>query len=237
MRQEKNDISPTTLAERALDRLSNLPGEIGYVAFRKLKRRLQAKAELRFQREVNSLQATDLVLDLGANIGDLTELFAVKGCEVHAFEPEPETFKLLKQRFEAYTNVHLHNAAVGIEEGETELIVPSSFRENPRSASKASSITLDRYKSPNAIRHNVKVLNIIDFISKCPRRPRLIKFDIEGAELDILEKFQVENVLSRETMVFVETHERLERKHLPRVKFLQEWARNQSEPYVNLFWG
>ena len=46
MRQERNDISPTTLAERALDRLSNLPGEIGYVAFRKLKRRLQAKAEL-----------------------------------------------------------------------------------------------------------------------------------------------------------------------------------------------
>jgi len=48
MRQENNDICPTTLAERALDRLSNLPGEIGYVAFRKLKRRLQAKAELRF---------------------------------------------------------------------------------------------------------------------------------------------------------------------------------------------
>ncbi|MBF9038848.1 FkbM family methyltransferase [Rhodobacterales bacterium LSUCC0246] len=237
MRQEKKDISPTTLAERALDRLSNLPGEIGYVAFRKLKRRLQAKAELLFQRELNALSASDLVLDLGANIGDLTELFALKGCEVHAFEPEPETFKLLKQRFETYPKVHLHNAAVGIEEGEAELVVPSSFRENPRSASKASSITLDRYNSPNAIRHNVRVVNIIDFISKCPRRPKLIKFDIEGAELDILEKFQAENVLSQETMVFVETHERLERKQLPRVKFLQEWARNQAEPYINLFWG
>ena len=237
MRQERNDISPTTLAERALDRLSNLPGEIGYVAFRKLKRRLQAKAELRFQREVNSLLESDLVLDLGANVGDLTELFALKGCEVHAFEPEPETFKLLKQRFETYANVHLHNAAVGVQDGEAELVVPSSFRENPRSASKASSITLDRYKSPNAIRHNVRVVNIIDFIYKCQKPPRLIKFDIEGAELDILEKLQMENVLSQETMIFVETHERLERKQLSRVKALQEWARNQAEAYVNLFWG
>ena len=237
MSQDKNDISPSTLTERALDLLSNLPGEIGYVAFRKLKRRLQRKAELRFQREVNLLQASDLVLDLGANIGNLTELFAQKGCEVHAFEPEPETFKLLKQRFQTYANVHLHNAAVGIENGEAELVVPSSFRKNPRSASKASSITLDRYKSPNAIRHNVRVVNIIEFISKFRNAPRLIKFDIEGAELDILERLQVENVLSNETIVFVETHERLDRKQLQRVKSLQKWSRIQSVPYVNLFWG
>lgn len=237
MQPLRQDIRPTTWQEWILDILSQLPGELGYIAFRKLKRRLQAKAELRFQHAVNALNETDIVLDFGANVGDLTALFEKQGCEIHAFEPEPETFKLLEMRYVNSPTVNLYNAAVGVTDGWAELVVPSSFLEKPRSASKASSITLDRYKSPNAITHKVRVINAIEFIKKLRQPPKLIKIDIEGAELDILEELKAEAILPSDTMVFVETHERLDRSHLKRVKSLQNWAKTDASPYFNLFWG
>lgn len=237
MQPQRQDVRPTSWQELILDYLSSIPGEVGYIAFRKLKRRLQAKAELRFQHEVSLLDETDIVVDFGANVGDLTALFEMQGCEVHAFEPEPETFKLLARRYANSPNVNLYNAAVGVKDGWAELIVPSSFLEKPRSASKASSITLDRYKSPNAITHKVRVIDAIGFIKNLRQPPKLIKIDIEGAELDILEKLKAEAVLPSDTMVFAETHERLDRSHLRRVKSLQNWAKTDARPYVNLFWG
>jgi FkbM family methyltransferase len=237
MRPPRHDITPTTWQERILDALSHLPGELGYIAFRKLKRRLQVKAELRFQHEVKALSETDVVLDFGANVGDLTALFEKQGCEIHAFEPEPDTFKLLEMRYAKSPKINLYKAAVGVTDGWAELVVPSSFLEKPRSASKASSITLDRYKSPDAITHKVQVINAIDFIKGLRRPPKLIKMDIEGAELEILEKMTVEAVLPPDTMVFVETHERLDRSHLKRVRSLQSWAKTDAGPYFNLFWG
>ncbi|RPI02078.1 MAG: FkbM family methyltransferase, partial [Zetaproteobacteria bacterium] len=57
-----------------------------------------------------------LILDCGANIGMATLYFTWRypRAEVHAFEPDPDTFALLKRNVEAngLTRTHAHQLAV-----------------------------------------------------------------------------------------------------------------------------
>jgi FkbM family methyltransferase len=64
-----------------------------------------------------SLEGTSCILDVGANIG-MFVLFAKMqnpGAVVHAFEPIPETFEVLKRNVELHrlAGVRIHNCAVG----------------------------------------------------------------------------------------------------------------------------
>ena len=55
------------------------------------------------------------ILDIGANIGNHTTFFAefMNAKKIHAFEPHPMNFELLKRNMEKYSNVILHNYALG----------------------------------------------------------------------------------------------------------------------------
>src|SRR5216117_3530220 len=46
------------------------------------------------------LNKNSLVIDCGANTGDITKKFADTGATVHAFEPDPLAYEFLKKRFE-----------------------------------------------------------------------------------------------------------------------------------------
>ena len=231
------DLSPIGTIETALAVGANLPGYPGAVCYRKFKRRLQRLAEARFSELCRALGPADIALDLGANIGDLTVHLAANGATVYAYEPEPETFGLLSERFAQSANVHLHQAAVSDRDGTTELILPASFREKPRSASKAASIAHDRYLGPGHIAHTVFMHNITTIIRALPKLPALIKMDIEGAELAVLEAMRKNGLVGPRMAVFVETHERLDPASLPRVRALQKWGREEALGYVNLYWG
>jgi FkbM family methyltransferase len=51
-----------------------------------------------------------ICLDIGANIGVISQALLCSGHKVHAWEPQPEVFKLLRKNATAAT---VHNAAVG----------------------------------------------------------------------------------------------------------------------------
>ncbi len=68
------------------------------------------------------------VIDIGANIGIMTALLA-KHCDlgiVHAIEPIPENFEALGRicRHFQFTNVRLHQFALGEAEGQLEMVMP-----------------------------------------------------------------------------------------------------------------
>jgi FkbM family methyltransferase len=128
------------------------------------------------------LKPGDVFFDVGANIGLMT-LFASKAVgvsgEVHSFEPEPDTFRILSKNIEINNaeNIKLNNIALGSEQKEG-LIYPnmeinrgaSSIVKQDGSVGKKIRInTLDQYLK------NVSPLNI-----------KLIKIDIEGYELEML---------------------------------------------------
>lgn len=55
------------------------------------------------------------ILDIGANIGNHTTFFAefMNAEKIHAFEPHPMNFELLKRNMAKYSNVTLHDCALG----------------------------------------------------------------------------------------------------------------------------
>jgi FkbM family methyltransferase len=64
------------------------------------------------------LDRSSVVLDIGANIGVMTRIFAKRAGHVHAFEPSPRALAML--RLNAPPNATVHPFALGEEEGVVE---------------------------------------------------------------------------------------------------------------------
>lgn len=126
-----------------------------------------------------------VVLDIGANRGDFTELFAdlagTRGA-VHAFEPVPPTFAMLKTRVGSRSNVHLHNIALGEIAGTATLHVPGEID------GQASLRTHEHgawAESAERQHHECRMLALDEVARELPRLD-FIKCDVEGAELLVL---------------------------------------------------
>ena len=117
-----------------------------------------------------------VVLDLGANCG----AFAIwathrwPGCKVHAFEPHPETFKYLEANVRQYGNIYAHKYAVG----EAGLRV---LHNGPNNCGESSLHLMQNMAYPTG--QHVEVTDPLSM----PRDARILKMDIEGCEMEVLE--------------------------------------------------
>ena len=123
---------------------------------------------------LNSLNPNDMFVDVGANVGHYTLLAASKGANVIAIEPIPATFDKLGR------NVELNNLSdrvnclmlgIGKEPGELEFI---SDRD-----------VMNRVAGPSdsgGIKVPVESLNTL----LKDATPKMIKIDVEGFELEVL---------------------------------------------------
>lgn len=233
--------NPATLkacgpVEQAFALLSRLPGWIGRVGYRKLKRRIAIRARAEFDRLAASLGPGDIAIDLGANVGDFTRRLAATGAEVHAFEPDPDTFAVLAERLADLPNVRLHNMAAGDRAGTVPILRPQSWYQGAeRSASKAVTVIETARSSGFVQAGTVAMIDFAEFLRALPRPASLVKVDIEGAEWGLLDAV-LGRAGDRFAAMFVETHERFDPVRVPQVQALQQRFRRQPRPYVNLYW-
>jgi len=127
----------------------------------------------------------DIIVDIGANIGYYTLMFAKlvgQSGRVYAFEPDPTNFEILKKNVElnGYENVVLVKKAVSDKNGTTKLYLSENkadhriFFSNDESERKSI---------------DIETVRLDDFFSQMgARRARIsfIKMDIQGAELSAL---------------------------------------------------
>jgi len=131
-----------------------------------------------------------VIFDGGANTGHTCARYrkAYPNCTLHVFEPFPESFRLLKERFEGVPSIHLNEAALSDVAGVVSLnsneasVTNSLLATDPlavetwgegamktNSMLKVSTVTIDAYCQKNSI-------GAID----------ILKLDIQGSELQAL---------------------------------------------------
>lgn len=116
----------------------------------------------------------DYVLDIGACIGEYTQILAHYAKYVYAFEPSPTNFKELEKNTKDLPNVYLYNVAVSNENGEATLYMcPTDIGMNRL------------YYSQYCVggdRHTVKTVKLDSIIISQIEKVKFIKMDIEGFE-------------------------------------------------------
>lgn len=172
-----------------------------YLAYRVRKELLRGERELRL---VPFLADTSRVaLDVGANKGIWTEVLRGTCREVHAFEPNPKMFALLKAG--AGKNVSTHRLALSNENGEAEFRIPRSrkggYSNQGGSLSKVK--VAENYGSIHVQTARLDDMNFSDI--------GFIKIDVEGSELQVLEGAEKTIRRNRPVMVI-----EIEERHMKR---------------------
>ena len=228
---------PETFLERVLDTLWHAGiGSVSRSAQRKLARRYKKRAEADFDAYLNEVKPGDIVLDLGANHGVYTKKLAATGAEVHAFEPDPDTFEKLKAEVGHLANVSLYQQAVGARSGTVTLMRMSSAPDPTMDLSVGSSVVFRNAQMDMADCVEVEQISLFDLIAGFVRPVRLIKMDIEGSETDILKEMLLNQRLDGFDALFVETHENLVPEDMPFVLKARELTSRLDHPHINLFW-
>lgn len=177
---------------------------------RLLKRRLKnwPQVKKQFDQELESLDATSVCLDLGANIGVFTQQMAETGAKVFAFEPDPHAFSILSERLKKYPNAILTNAAVAQHSGSLRLIRPERFDENPTNFTVGTGAFYSTLNGKGGEAIDVDCCSFKDIVENIDVPIDVIKMDIEGCEVAILEEIISTPLLGAAIKsMFVETHE------------------------------
>lgn len=182
----------------------------------------------------------DVAIDCGANIGDVTLPLAATGARVIAFEPDPFAFAKLQGRAGEMPNVTLHQAAVGVTEGTLRLMRAQGFAGNPVGGSVKSTTVPGGRGIAEGEGIAVPCIALPDLLRRLIAehgRIALLKLDIEGAELDILEAMLAEDLFDGIGLTLAETHERKFRALRPRFRALRaQIAARFPQTRVNLDW-
>ena len=134
-------------------------------------------------------------VDIGANIGSYTLIGSENsGAHVHAFEPHPSTFQLLRKNIELNqrSNVTLHNMALGSSEGEVFL--------TDRSGSSINHIVPGTCQPGGTVA--VPCHRMDTLCQSAAITPQIVKIDVEGFEYDVLLGFG--DVLSSVHVLMIE---------------------------------
>ncbi len=127
---------------------------------------------------INSISDINKVsLDIGANLGLFTYFMSRSSKKVFAFEPNPYPLKYLKHVIDK--NVEIVPIALGNIDGTIKLKIPKNRKGWSSNGASIKHVDLNRGIKHQVNIHKIDTLKIENI--------GLIKIDVEGAELDVLE--------------------------------------------------
>lgn len=133
----------------------------------------------------NFVSPGDLVFDVGANIGDLTQVFLDLGARVICVEPQPYCVEILKKRFSRNNHVTIVEKGSSNEPGNLPFFISSRNH--------ATSTFSDKHQERGRFRKRVwdKTINVpvttLDMLIERYGRPSFCKIDTESFELQVIQ--------------------------------------------------
>jgi FkbM family methyltransferase len=178
-----------------------------------------------------------LVIDCGANVGDISALFLSRGARVIAFEPDPLAYPMLSGRFAGDQRIECINRAVSDRNGKAAFFLHKDRQAN-EDASFTVSSTLVKEKRNVDAGHSVEVdvTDLSDYIAGLGRKVDVLKMDVEGEEIAILHKLIREGIWRQVGLILVETHETKIPGHDRAVAELKELIRREGIGNIRLNW-
>lgn len=192
---------------RAIQYLHNTLG----ITIKKLKEIISVRSDVR------TISSKDKVLfvDLGSNVGQgyswFKKYYCLKNIEFELFEPNPHCCAILRSMPDVKRGLaNLNEVGVGVQNGEFEFYGLS--KDQGGLLSQGGSINKSHnsnwYDASSESCISVKIISFSDYIeSQIESFDKIIvKMDIEGAELDILEQIIENDVISHLDILYVEFH-------------------------------
>jgi len=187
------------------------------------------------------IEPGDIVIDCGANIGQVTEYFSKRGAEVYAFEPNIYAFNVLSDRFKNDYNIKCIQKGVSSSKacGMIKL-----YLHNKSDDDKMNKVVYSQGCSTMPDKHNVDqsnylLIELVDLpgvIRKINNKIKVLKIDIEGAECDLLNDLIEQNLINDIPYVFVETHEKKVPSMREDLELLKKKIKELNLTNINLNW-
>ena len=193
---------------------------------------------LEMANELQKLMATrpgpgDVVIDCGANIGEVTEFFRRHGSTVYAFEPNIYAFQVLKDRFAGASAITCIQKGVSSPQQSG---VGKLFLYDQLKYSTCCSINSDKCNVDIENYLHVELLDLCKFIENLGMPIKVLKIDIEGAEIELLNALIDQGLTESIEYIFVETHEKKIPSLRKPLELLKEKIRDRNITNIDLTW-
>ncbi|TMI63417.1 MAG: FkbM family methyltransferase [Bacteroidetes bacterium] len=153
------------------------------------------------------LNKNSVIIDCGANTGQISSFLSITGATIYAFEPDPIAFESLQKNCGKRKNINCINKGVWNKNTMLKLFRHTEMRNNEQAFTVGSSI-VDTKKNINPASFvEVEVINLIEFIQSLNLKVDLVKIDVEGAETEILQSIIHQDAHRLFKTMYVETHE------------------------------
>jgi len=190
-----------------------------------------------FDECVARLGPGDIAIDCGANVGKFTVPMAKSGAEVYAFEPNPDAYAALVRATAGYPNVRALQAAATTGPGQVKLYLHRYSDDDPVHFSTGSTLVAGKRNVREDHYTMVEGIPFAEFIKGLGgRRVKLLKMDVEGAEVGLLNQLLDEGLHERIDQVFAEVHDRQNRTLAEPTRQLRERLAALGASHIRLDW-
>lgn len=185
-----------------------------------------------FKQLLKEVKKDDTLLDLGANVGFYTKIMGKTSAQVHAYEPNPYAFKKLYKNLNRKKNINLFQKAVSNKNTKMKLFLHENHQNDPIKWSTGSS--LDHQKG-NVTESHVEV-DVVDIKQILENKYKIIKMDIEGHEIEVLNRIFELKLTNNFDHLFVEMHDH-KMKHLKKKSNeIRDYIKKNNIKNIHLDW-
>lgn len=154
------------------------------------------------------LNEKSIIIDCGANIGDITSIFAQYNAQVYSFEPTASTFNILQNRFSKHNNVKCFKKAIWNKNVNIPIYHHVWSKYNEIHWSNGNSLLKGKINVNENDYEIVEAIDFVEFIKLLNKNIDLIKIDIEGAEIEVLNYLIDSGIISKVNKILCEVHDK-----------------------------